>query len=140
MKPSLSILLPTFMMSSCDGNNFETESDFRDALAAYLREHGLEVETEFMINSDPASGCAFWRIDLMVKIDDNHIHLIELKFNEEDRKEIDEDLEKLTYCKEHYERVGECYFILLTNVAPSNFDYGLKETAYPPYRYIYSNI
>lgn len=76
----------------------------------------------------------------MVKKNDNNWVPIELKFNEENKEEVDEDIKKINFCKNHYRDVNEGYFILLTNVQESKFELYLEDTISHPYRYMLEHV
>jgi hypothetical protein len=99
------------MRTCCNGNNFDNEDEFRDDLSDYLQKHGYETQTESQVAASPESGNEYWLVDIMVKKNDNNWVPIELKFNEENKEEVDEDIKKINFCKNHYCDVNEGYFI-----------------------------
>lgn len=140
MKFSLIFLLTNHMRTCCNGNNFDNEDEFRDDLSDYLQKHGYETQTEFQVAASPESGNEYWLVDIMVKKNDNNWVPIELKFSEENKEEVDEDIKKINFCKNHYRDVNEGYFILLTNVQESKFELYLEDTISHPYRYMLHKI
>jgi hypothetical protein len=128
------------MRTCCNGNNFDNEDEFRDDLSDYLQKHGYKTQTEFQVDASPESGNEYWLVDIMVKKNDHDWVPIELKFNEDNKEEVDEDIKKLKFCKNHHRNVNEGYFILLTNVQESKYELYLEDTIFHPYRYMLKHV
>lgn len=113
----------------------QAEDEFRDDMCAYLQDKGYEVSTEEKVDRDPGSGKKYRLLDLVVKGEEDECVPIQLKFNEEDKEEINEDIRIIKHCIEEYDDIKKGYVILLTNVKNSNFEWKLKDTAHLPYRF-----
>lgn len=115
--------------------NVQAEDEFRDDFCNYLRGKGYRIKKEAKADAEKESGKDYRLIDLMVKGEEDALVPIQLKFNEESKIEIQEDIDIIEHCVNKYKNIKKGYMILLTNVENSNFERHLKETNFVPYRY-----